>query len=518
MLDCKGITKKFPGILALDGISFSLARNRITGVLGENGAGKSTLMNIIFGMIRPDKGEMLLERKAYDPCNPAEAMAHGVGMIHQNQMLIEDFSVTENIILGQEPVVFHRLIDFRDAERRIEKIFRDLGSRVDPGSKMSELDPFERQETELAKVLFRNVSLIILDEPTSLLAPRQIEQLFAVLSNLKRTGKTILLVTHRIAEVEAIVDDVLVLSGGRLVAFSPIGKIAKRELVSLIVSGSRQKIQRNSDDINFNGLQVKKKRAGKIRPKEYTTPIFELSRVTTNPSASGRRLENISLKIKRGEIVGITGVPGNGQTDLLELVAGTVGIASGKIFLDGEQIPSGRLKDIRKKPVGYIFPDRDEQGLIPSFSLAENLLLSSRMLSFFSLCGWLKRKKIFDFSDWAVENFSIKNAAAGMPVSVLSGGNRQKVVLAREIANKIKLIVAGEPSRGLDIKTTDELKERFVNLRNSGAGVLIITGDLDFLFPIADRIGTIYKGTINYLQEKTSINMDGLNKAMLGYK
>jgi simple sugar transport system ATP-binding protein len=176
------------------------------------------------------------------------------------------------------------------------------------------------------------------------------------------------------------------------------------------------------------------------------------------------------------------------------------------------------LKDIRKKPVGYIFPDRDEQGLIPSFSLAENLLLSSRMLSFFSHRGWLKHLKIFDFSDRAVEDFSIKNAAAGIPVSALSGGNRQKVVLAREIANDVKLIVAGEPSRGLDIKTTEELKERFVNLRNSGAGVLIITGDLDFLFPIADRIGSIYKGTINYLEEKTSINMDGLNKAMLGYK
>jgi simple sugar transport system ATP-binding protein len=518
MLECKGITKRFPGVTALDRVSFSLGRNRITGVLGENGAGKSTLMNIIFGMVRPDEGEMLLEGKAYEPRSPAEAMARGIGMVHQNQMLIEDFTVTENIILGQEPVGPGNLIDFRDADTRIEKIFRDLGSRINPRSRMSDLDPFERQETELAKVLFRNVSLIILDESTSLLAPRQIEQFFSVLSNLKKAGKTILLVTHRIAEVEAIVDDVLVLSRGRLAEFCPIRKIRKSELVSLIISGSREKSHQYSDDPSSGMLLGKKKKTKKTERIEPTAAIFELSGVTTNPSASGRRLENISLKINRGEIVGITGVPGNGQTELLELAAGIRSVESGKIFFDGEEIPSGRLEDIRKKPVGYIFPDRDEQGLIPSFSLEENLLLSSRMLSFFSLRGWLKRRKMLDFSDRAVADFSIKNAAAGMPVSALSGGNRQKVVLARELFDNVKLVVAGEPLRGLDIKTAGELKDRFVHLKNSGAGALIISGDLDFLFSIADRIGAIYKGTINYLEEKASTDMDELNRAILGYK
>jgi simple sugar transport system ATP-binding protein len=518
MLKCKGITKRFPGVTALDRVSFSLGRDRITGVLGENGAGKSTLMNIIFGMVRPDEGEMLLEGKAYEPRSPADAMARGIGMVHQNQMLIDDFTVTENVILGQEPVGPGNLIDFKDAETLIEKIFRDLGSQIIPRSKMSDLDPFERQETELAKVLFRNASLIILDEPTSLLAPRQIKQFFSVLSNLKRTGKTILLVTHRIAEVEAIVDDVLVLSRGRLAEFCPIRKIRKSELVSLIISGNRGKSHYYSDDSSSGMLLGKKKKTKKTGRIGHTAAIFELSGVTTNPSASGRRLENISLKINRGEIVGITGVPGNGQTELLELVAGMCSVASGKMFFDGEEIPLGRLKDIRKKPVGYIFPDRDEQGLIPSFSLEENLLLSSKMLSFFSLWGWLKRSKMLDFSDRAVADFSIKNAAAGLPVSALSGGNRQKVVLAREIANDAKLVVAGEPSRGLDIKTAGELRDRFVHLKNSGAGGLIISGDLDFLFSIADRIGVIYKGTINYLEEKASANMDELNRAILGYK
>jgi ABC-type uncharacterized transport system ATPase subunit len=518
MLECKGITKIFPGVTALDKISFSLEQNRITGVLGENGAGKSTLMNIIFGMVRPDEGEMLLDGIAYDPHNPAEAMARGVGMVHQNQMLMEDFTVIENVILGQEPVGPGNLIDFKDAETRLEKIFRDLGSQINPRSKISALDPFERQETELAKVLFRNASLIILDEPTSLLAPRQIEQFFSVLSNLKKTGKTILLVTHRIAEVEAIVDDVLVLSRGRLAEFCPIRKIRKSELVSLIISGSREKSHRHSDD-SISGVPLgRKKKAEKTEQIGHTSAIFELSGVTTNPSASGRRLENISLKINRGKIVGITGVPGNGQTELMELAAGMRSMASGKMLFDGEELPSEKLKDIRKKPVGYIFPDRDEQGLIPSFSLEENLLLSSRMLSFFSPRGWLKRSKMLDFSDRAVADFSIKNAVAGRLVSALSGGNRQKVVLAREIAEDVELVIAVEPSRGLDIKTTSELKDRFVHLKKSGAGVLIISGDLDFLFSIADRIGVIYKGTINYFEEKSSADMDKLNRAMLGYK
>lgn len=513
MIECKNITKRYPGVTALDEVTFALERNRITGILGENGAGKSTLMNIIFGMTRPDAGNMLLGGKDYQPRNSSEAIEQGVGMVHQSQMLIEDFTVAENIILGYEPVISGGIIDFRDAEAKIAGIFTSLGSKIIPHIKVRNLDPFERQEVELAKVLYRNASLIILDEPTSLLAPKQIEQFFIVLKRLKDAGKTILLVTHRIAEVEAMVDDVLILRKGRLAEFRRLADFTRKELVSLIVADDYKTSRHFSDKSS-----ERERKTGKQQNTGKKQVAFELSDVSTSPSLGGRRLEKINLKINAGEIVGITGVPGNGQMELLDLAAGTQNVISGGIFFDGEGIPLEKLKELRKKPVGYIFPDRDSEGLIPHFSIEDNLLLSRRMLSFFSRYGWLDHRHMRDYAERAVEDFSIRNASAGIPVAALSGGNRQKVVLAREILNDVGLVVAGEPSRGLDIKTTEALCERFIRLKDSGAAALIISGDLDFLFSIADRIGVLYKGSINYIKDKASIIMDDLNKAMLGYK
>lgn len=514
MIECKGIVKEFPGVRALDQVSFTLAPKKITGVLGENGAGKSTLMNILFGLTRPDAGKMLLNGHSYHPRNPSESMALGVGMVHQNQMLIDDFTVTENIILGGNPSNPAGIINFKTAEKRVREIINDLGSTIDPKSPVSLLDPFDRQTVELAKVLYRNAGLIILDEPTTLLAPKQTEKLFGILYDLKNNGKTIILVTHRIAEVETIVDDVMILGRGKLVEHCASKSLHKNELVSLIMTGSRTQLGKESVQKRNLRFSPKKKKNG----LSNNDVLYELADVSTRSPGSGRHLEKLSLRIMAGEIVGITGVPGNGQQHLLELAAGLRKPSYGRIYLSGSEIQPNELKNMRKKTVGCIFPQRDEQGLIPSFSIEENLLLNRRSLQVFSVKGWLKTKEIAEFCRDAVRKYNIKNAVPGRPVSSLSGGNRQKVVLARELVPGVKLIVAGEPSRGLDIKTTEDLKTILLDMRASGAGMLIISGDLDFLFSVSDRIGVLYKGAINYLEDSAKADAESISHAMLGYK
>jgi ABC-type uncharacterized transport system ATPase subunit len=515
MIECRGIVKRFPGVTALDRVSFIISQKKITGVLGENGAGKSTLMNILFGLVQPDEGVMLLDGKVYHPRNPSEAMSEGVGMVHQNQMLIDDFSVTENIILGERVDNAAGIIDFKAAESSVREIFKDLDSSIDPGSPVSGLDPFDRQTLELAKVLYRNARLIILDEPTALLAPRQIDMFFRILKDLKKKGKTIILVTHRIAEIEAAVDNVMILSKGKLVEHCPVKTVNRDELVSLIITGSRKTLDAGSILMEKRAGTIQ---AGKRKKGIRNAQVFEFVDVSTLHSSGGRHLENLNLKVCKGEIVGITGVPGNGQQHLLELAAGLRRLTGGKINFDGNEVSPAELKEIRKKPIGYIFPQRDEQGLILSFSFEENLLLSRRRMADFSSNGWLKTNEIMASCYGAVKKFAIGNAVMNRPVSNLSGGNRQKLVLAREITGDVKLIVASEPSRGLDIKTTEELKKFFFDIKASGAGILLISGDLDFLFSISDRIGVIYKGAINYLMDSTSADYKSINRSMLGYK
>lgn len=516
MIECNGIVKRYPNVAALDGITFKLDPNKITGVLGENGAGKSTLMNVIFGLVQPDAGSMILSGKKYKPGNPADAVRNRVGMVHQNQMLIDGFSVIENVVIGNEPHNSAGLIDFKNIERRLEEIFDSLGSEIDPRSLVDELDPFDRQTVELAKVLYRDAELIILDEPTTLLAPIQIEMFFKTLEKLKKNGKTIILVTHRIAEVEAVVEDVMILSRGKLVEHCPLKDIKKEALVSLIMTGSEK---------GSGGRILEKKSAKKDKPntawkkhgRAGLPAVIEMMDICTSAREGGRNLEELNLQVGRGEILGITGIPGNGQTHLIELLSGLRGHISGKMIFEGEEAAPSKMNEIRKKHIGCIFPQRDEQGLILSMSVEENMLLNAARLDGFSMMGWLKRRDIRKFCKEASARFDVKNAGCDSLISSLSGGNRQKIVLAREIVADVSLIVAGEPSRGLDIKTTAELKNILADMRDSGAGILIVSGDLDFLFSVSDRIGVLYKGSISCIKDRASADAKSVSSAMLGY-
>jgi len=516
MLECRKIIKDFVGVRALDGVSVRFGAGRVTGLLGENGAGKSTLMNIIYGLIRPDGGEMRYRGEVYSPASPFDAISAGIGMVHQSHTLIDEFSVLENIILGAEPSGALGRINRARAEKRLSSILAILGFDLKPRRRVATLDPLQKQIVEIAKTLHREADFIILDEPTALLAAPQIERLFEVIRSLRENGKTVVLVTHRISEVEAVVDDVVVLRRGRVQAACKKAQTNRQELVRSIVGD--EAAEREESRILYADTEAEPAaQPESISSKAAKETLLELRSVSTAAGAEGVPLRNLSLKIAGGEIVGLTGVPGNGQTVLFELLAGLTTPASGRIFYKNEKPGRGGFTGLRRLPAGYIFADRDEQCLIPEFTLAENMLLSSRKVREFSKCGVIKRHALTDFAERSAREFDIASAGAMKPVRILSGGNRQKVVLARETAAPLEMLIAMEPVRGLDIKTTGDVRRLLLGMKADGKGILLITGDIDFLMTVADRIGVLYRGDITYISVRRELDRATLGNAMLGY-
>jgi simple sugar transport system ATP-binding protein len=473
-LEMRGITKRFPGVLSNNNVNIRLAAGEVLAILGENGAGKTTLMNILYGLYEPDGGEILLNGQAVRINSPREAIGLGIGMVHQHFMLVPNLTVTENVILGLSRSLF---LDLKTARKKIQEISDSYGLAINPDSYVWQLSVGEQQRVEIVKALYRGANLLILDEPTAVLTPQEAKELIQLLKNMAAQGNSIILISHKLNEVMALSNRVTVLRDGEVCADVNTGETSPEALAKLMVG--REMVLRKREDQSSPGK-----------------PVLELHGVSAKGDKGTEALQGLSLEVRQGEILGIAGVSGNGQKELAEVIAGLRKAAQGKVVLDGQDCTNLPPVRLIAGGLGYIPEDRLHVGTIPSFSIWENLLLKDHHRAPFSRRTFLHNKVIKAHSTSLVEKYGIKTPSLETATGRLSGGNIQRVVLAREITREPVVLVAAYPTRGLDIGATDYLHSKLLEARSNGVGILLISEELDELLNICDRIAVLYDGQI----------------------
>ena len=496
VLSLQGITKRFGSLTANDSISIEAVPGRIHCLLGENGAGKSTLMNILFGLLQPDSGEIRLGDEVLRLTNPKQAMAAGIGMVHQHFMLIPVFTVAENMVLGHEPGR-GGLLDINAARARV----RDLSARykldVDPDALVEDLPVGIQQRVEILKALANDAAYLIFDEPTAVLTPQEINELMAVMQALRDEGRAIIFITHKLREVREVADDITVIRRGKVVGTAQPGD-SEAELASMMVGRAVD-------------LKVRKK------PSEPGVDRLVVEDLTVASPSGAVAVDKLSLRVRGGEIVVIAGVQGNGQTELAEALLGTMKPLSGRATLDGVDITHGKPAATIEAGLGYVPEDRHRDGFVGEFSIAENLVLNN--LDAFSRRGALDLRRIAQNADARIAEFDIRTSGSHtQPVSSLSGGNQQKVVLARELSRPLTLLLASQPTRGVDVGAIEFLHGRIVEERDRGTAVLIVSTELEEVESLADRIAVMYRGRIvGIVAPDTPRDVLGLMMAGIGY-
>lgn len=470
-----GIVKRFPGVVANDGIDLSVRAGEIHALLGENGAGKSTLMNILMGLYPPDRGQIFIDGERVRFHSPRDAANAGLGMVHQHFMLISRFTVTENVILGNEgPSI---TLDRKRAEQIVGETAEHYGLRVDPKALIENLPVGMQQRVEILRVLYQQSRTLILDEPTALLTPQEVEDLYTILLQLKEAGHTVIFITHKLREVAAISDRVTVIRRGKTVGVRETKDTTSEELAELMVGR----------DVR---LQVERPPAN---PGEAALQVFDL-RVRGRGNRDA--LDGLSLGVRRGEIVGIAGVEGNGQTELVECIAGLQKPDSGTIMLDTTETTGWGPVPLREAGLSYIPEDRHYRGLVLPFSLTENMLLGNSTVEPFSKTGRIDYARTRDITAKEMQEFDVRAPGPDTAASSLSGGNQQKFIIARELYREPNVILAVQPTRGLDVGAIEFVHSQLVAERDKGRGVLLISFDLDEIFDLSDRILVIYQGRI----------------------
>jgi general nucleoside transport system ATP-binding protein len=474
LLELKGITKRFPGVVANDHVDFELRKGEVHALLGENGAGKSTLMNILYGLYHPDEGEIWMNGDPVRIDSARNAIDRGIGMVHQHFMLIPVMTVAENIVLAMEP---HRgpFIDEDTADKRVEEISKRFGLAVTPEARVEAITVAQQQRVEILKALFRGAEILILDEPTAVLTPQEAKELFEVIGSLKAEGKSIIFITHKLGEVLDIADRITVLRRGKTVETVPREGATEEGLAKLMVG--REVL-----------LRVEKKKA---------EPGDDLLRVTDLQVHDARGLEavrGVSFEVRAGEIVGIAGVDGNGQTELIDALTGLRRPSEGKIEVSGKDITDANSRDCIDVGMGHIPEDRQLRGLVLDFSLAENLALHDYREEPDSKWGWLFPKRLVERATRLLKEFDVRGGRPETLAAALSGGNQQKVVVAREVARNPRVLIAAQPTRGLDVGAIEFVHRRLVQERDEGRGILLVSFELDEILSLSDRILVIYEG------------------------
>ncbi len=471
----KDIKKRFPGVNANDGITFYSKKGEIVSLLGENGAGKTTLMKILYGLYRKDSGEIFIKGKRVEINSPKDAINLGIGMVHQHFTLVNPFTVTENIILGHESNKF--TLDIKKAKESVLNLMRKYELYVDPDAKISELSVGEKQKVEILKVLFRNIDILILDEPTAVLTPQETKELFKTLKILKDEGKTIIFISHKLDEVLEISDRIVILRSGKVMGEKDPKKTNKRELASLMVG-------KEIFDIF------------ELSPTKKEEVILKVENLSALSDRGHIALKEISFEIKSGEIVGLAGVSGNGQRELEEVISGVRFPIKGRVIYNGEDITYLTPKERINKGIGRIPEDRMEMGLVLDLPVFENLIIEYFDKDPLSRGVFLNYKEIFSYCDNLIKTFDIKTPNQVVITKKLSGGNLQKCILARILSMNPKFVLASQPTRGLDVGATEFIHKKLIELREKGAGVLLISEDLDEILNLSDRILVIYNGEI----------------------
>jgi simple sugar transport system ATP-binding protein len=499
VLELRGITKSFPGVLANDHINLTLNEGEILALLGENGAGKTTLMNILYGLYSPDSGEIQIRGQKAEIRGPYDAIEHGIGMVHQHFMLVPVFTVTENVMLGNEATRNGIFLDRDTVARRIREISDQYGLEVDPDSYVSDLPVGIQQRVEIIKVLYRQAQILILDEPTSVLTPQEVEGLFKILERLVKDGKSIIFITHKLKEVMKSADRITVLRGGRLMGTSPRVKVNEQKLAEMMVGR----------DVN---LVVLKKPA---KPKAVTLEVRDL---TVSDERGHLAVNGVTFSVRAGEVFGIAGVQGNGQKELIEALTGLRPIKSGSFAILGQDMTNASPRRIREAGSAHVPEDRHKDGLVLSFSVADNLVLNTYYEAPFTQGMNLRHEAIEKAAAERVKQFDVRTPSTSVPVSNLSGGNQQKVIVAREFSRPIKLLIAAQPTRGLDVGSIEYIHGRLLGKRDEGCAVLLVSSELDEIMALADQIAVMYAGRLLDILPATKARREKLGLLMAGFQ
>jgi simple sugar transport system ATP-binding protein len=475
-LEIRGITKRFPGVLANDHIDFDVRSGEVHALLGENGAGKSTLMKILYGIYHPDEGEIFINQKPVSITSPIDAIKSGIGMIHQHFMLVQTLTVAENVALGL-PSSRGFLTDLDRVSKRIVELADIYNLKIDPDAYIWQLSVGQQQRVEIIKALYRGAALLILDEPTAVLTPQEVEELFAIMRQMVKDGYALIFISHKLHEVIEISNRVTVLRNGKKISTHLTSETTKEDL-------ARWMVGRDIDFITGH----EKSNVGEV--------LLKLEHVSCNSDNGRHGLSDVSLNIHSSEILGIAGVSGNCQLELAETITGMRVTTGGHIYLESEDITGLAPGDLTNRMLSYIPEERMRDGVIKNFSVAENLILREHHKKPYSRSGFLKLKEISTHSDKLIEQFQVKTPSQTTLAKNLSGGNIQKLVLAREISRNPRVIIAAQPTRGLDIGATEYVRGQLLEQRKAGAAIMLISEDLDEIFALSDRIAVIYEGKI----------------------
>ncbi len=477
ILELRGITKQFPGVLANDRVDFDLSKGEVHALLGENGAGKTTLMNILYGLYTPDAGEILINDRPAHISSPHDAIARGIGMVHQHFMLIPVMTVTENIVLAVEPKIGGVFLDHGGARGRVLEISKRFNFAINPDARIQDITVGQQQRVEILKALYRNADLLILDEPTAVLTPQEATELFAILKDLVAEGMSIIFISHKLHEVLEIADRITVLRRGKKVDTIPRAGATEPQLARMMVG--REVL-----------LRVDKK------PGSPGETLLEVEGLNVVDDRGLEAVRDVSFHVRAGEIVGIAGVDGNGQTELIDAVTGLRKIASGSVSIGGRDFTTANTNTRLEEGMGHIPEDRHRRGLVLEFSLAENVTLHDYDKPPFSRFGWLNPRRVIAFARKLLQEYDVRGGGPQTRAASLSGGNQQKVVVAREVSRNPRVLIAAQPTRGLDVGAIEFVHQRLIAERDAGRAILLVSLELDEILSLSDRILVIYEGHI----------------------
>ncbi|MBM7097546.1 ABC transporter ATP-binding protein [Bacillus sp. H-16] len=498
VIEMNNIRKEFPGIVANDNITLQVKQGEIHALLGENGAGKSTLMNVLFGLYQPEKGEIKVRGEKVAITNPNVANDLGIGMVHQHFMLVQKFTVTENIILGSEPTKGMN-INIRKAEKDVAAISEQYGLRVDPRAKIEDISVGMQQRVEILKTLYRGADILIFDEPTAALTPQEIKELIQIMKNLIKEGKSIILITHKLKEIMSVCDRCTVIRRGKGIGTVNVSDTDENKLAAMMVGR----------EVSFS---VEKEPA---QPKD---PVLSIKGLAVEDSRGVKAVNNLNLEVRSGEILGVAGVDGNGQTELIEAIAGLRKVSAGTISLSGKDITGLKPRKVTESGVGHIPQDRHKHGLVLDFTIGENILLQTYYQKPYSSNTVLNYTKMYEKARSLIEEYDVRTPNERTPARALSGGNQQKAIIAREVDRSPDLLIAAQPTRGLDVGAIEFIHKKLIEERDMGKAVLLVSLELDEVLNVSDRIAVIYEGQIVDIVDADKTNERELGLLMAGGK
>ena len=502
IVEMKHITKRFPGIVANDDVTIQIKKGEIFALLGENGAGKSTLMSMLFGMYEPDEGEIIIRGKKENIDSPNYATKLNIGMVHQHFKLVQNYTVAENIIMGMEPVKkvlgLFKTVDMKKANAEISELSMKYGLEVDPTDVIEDVNVSIQQRVEILKMLYRNAEILIFDEPTAVLTPQEIEFLLKIIRGLRESGKTIILITHKLEEIKKVADRCAILCRGKLVDVLDVASTDTKTMANLMVGR----------EVNF----VTEKKA-----PSFGKEVLRVEHLTVKNREHIDVVKDVSFSIRGGEIFAIAGVSGNGQVEVADAITGLLKAHKGKIFLNGKDITGESIRKRTEEGIAYIPEDRQNFGLVMDFSLADNLGLRGYYKEPYARKGVLQQKVFSENSEKLIEKYDIRSGQGSSTITrSMSGGNQQKAIIAREIETEADLMIFVQPTRGLDIGAIENIHKQIIGERDKGKAILLISLELDEVMNLADTIGVIYNGSINKIADAKTLTANEVGEFMMG--